>query len=167
MKVSQINNCKLENTSKNTSFKGKFIMNETLRLHNITAPIEELDVFVKTLKQIGKTDDNIRFSLQAEQKWYETMSYGIRGKNFIWGYKLFKQKGEDETTKKQVGNTIFTGDYPDDCSIVRDTVFADENYKIVAPSELLIEVSNRLKDFYRNIISDNLKKEIVELTIPE
>ena len=101
MKVSQINNNELKHTPKNANFKGRFIMNETLRLHNITAPAEELDVFVKTLKTIGKTDDNIRFSLQSEQKWYDTMSHGIKGKNYTWCFKLFKQNGDEKLPKNR------------------------------------------------------------------
>lgn len=165
MKVLQINNCQLKHTSENANFKGQFIMNETLRLHNITAPIEELDVFVKTLKTIRKVDDNLCFSLQSGQKWYNTMSHGIKGKNYTWCFKLFKQNGNDETTQKQVGNTIFTEEFaPDEDGY---SVLENEDYKIVAPSELLVEISNRLNHFYRHTIEDNLKKEIEELTISE
>ena len=175
MKVSSINNYYLSNHSKSTNFNGKFIMNESLYLHNILASDKELNTFRNTLKKIGTVDDNLRFSLEAGKSWYKTLSNGIWGHDFAWNFKLFKQAGEDETTKEQLGNTIFTQEFePNEDGYA---VMADKDYKVVDLSELLIEISSRLKKFYShqkifgmfndtNEDKNALKEEINAITIP-
>lgn len=174
MRVQPINNNYSNNQAYNASFKGKFVMNDALCLLNITASTEELNTFRNTLKKIGMVEDNLRFFLEANKKWYTTLNNGIWGRNYTWSYKLLKQTGEDTTTKEQIGNTIYTEEFEqgeDGYSVTADG-------KIVKPSELLIEISTRLKKFYSHqkifgLFSDKdidkalLTEEINELTIPE
>lgn len=174
MKVSPINNYQAGNLSKNANFKGQFIMNDPLYIHNLTASAEELNVFRNTLKKIGTINDNLRFSLEADKEWYRTLKFGVWGKNYTWSYKLFKQTGDDESTKEQIGNTIYTENFePGEDGY---SVTANKDCKIVEPSELLEEISLRLKKFYNrqkifgmfnstNTDKEDLRKEIEELTI--
>ena len=145
-------------------------MNKDLYLHNVLASAEELSTFRNTLRRIGMVDDNVLFSLEAKKNWYNSLSNGVLGKNFIRSYRLFKQTGQDETTKEQIGNIIFTDE---DKSNRMET----DDFSIVEPSELLAEISTRLKKFYRHekifgMFGDTpadkaaLEKEIEELTVP-
>ena len=170
MQVQRINTINNNYQSYDANFQGKFIMNKDLYLHNFLAPAEELNVFRNTLKRIGMVDDNVLFSLEAKNNWHNSLSNGVLSKNFIRSYQLFKQNGQDETTKEQIGNIIFTDE---DKSNQMET----DDFSIVAPDELLVEISTRLKKFYRHekifgMLSDNpaskagLEKEIEELTVP-
>ena len=170
MKVLPINNFYSGNHENNKNFSGKFVMNDSLYVHNITASAEELNAFRNTLKKIETVSDNLRFSLEADKKWYSTWNHGIWGRDYTWVYKLFKQDGQDETTKEQLGNTIY-------CDEDAEAYIEDTDYKMVQPSELLTEISLRLKKFYshqkifgmfneKNTDKDYLRKEIDEITIP-
>ena len=157
MQVQSISNNYKNNQICRTNFKGKFIMNNDLYLHNIVAPTENLNIFKNTLKKIGEVNDNLVFFIKEQKNWYTTCINGIYGRDYKTSYKLYKQTGNDESTKEQLGSAIYF-----DREVPKES-----EYKIISPSDLLKEVSARLENYYENITRDSIKKEIDELTIRE
>jgi len=106
----------------------------------------------------------------VERKLYDTLPKDTWCDDFVV-FKLFKQEGQDETTKEQLGSAIYTN------KELQSDIDKDD-YSLVSQDKLLVEISNRLKNFYKrekifglfqeqDTDKNLLIQQINELTVPE